>query len=81
VYGQDGEPCALCSVKTDLGDLEPVSGLIKPVLALGHGAIPASLHFTRFHPALGAENVVWQHEPVAALAAGLAEQLDGISRK
>ena len=58
VYGAGTEPCALGSVKTNLGHLEPVSGvtgLVKAVLAVRHGVIPPTLHFTRWNPALGAE--------------------------
>lgn len=48
VYGTDG-PCALGSVKTNIGHAQSASGaigLIKAVLALQHGAVPANLHFT-----------------------------------
>lgn len=46
-----GRPCALGSVKTNLGHLEAaagVAGLIK--VALGHLEIPASLHFQEPNP-------------------------------
>ena len=48
VYGTEG-PCALGSVKTNIGHAQSASGaigLIKAVLALQHGAVPANLHFT-----------------------------------
>ena len=48
VYGTDG-PCALASVKSNLGHTESAAGtvgLIKAVLALQHGTVPRMLHFT-----------------------------------
>ncbi|WP_370629586.1 sulfolipid-1 biosynthesis phthioceranic/hydroxyphthioceranic acid synthase [Mycolicibacterium sp. BK634] len=49
VYGLD-TPCALGSVKTNVGHSQSASGvigLIKAILALQHGTIPRNLHFTR----------------------------------
>jgi len=49
VYGIES-PCALASVKTNLGHAQSASGtlgLIKAVLALQHGVIPPNLHFNR----------------------------------
>nr|WP_309227868.1 MULTISPECIES: sulfolipid-1 biosynthesis phthioceranic/hydroxyphthioceranic acid synthase [unclassified Mycolicibacterium] len=49
VYGVDG-PCALASVKTNMGHAQAASGavgLMKAVLALQHGVVPQNLHFTR----------------------------------
>ncbi|MFI0776831.1 SDR family NAD(P)-dependent oxidoreductase [Streptomyces sp. NPDC021212] len=58
VYGTGRDRCALASVKTNLGHLEPaagVTGLIKAILCLNEGRIPPNLHFTRWNPAIDAE--------------------------
>ncbi|MUL63444.1 polyketide synthase [Mycobacterium sp. CBMA 234] len=49
VYGVAG-PCALGSVKSNVGHTQSASGvlgLVKAVLALQHGSIPSNLHFNR----------------------------------
>ncbi|BBX69276.1 sulfolipid-1 biosynthesis phthioceranic/hydroxyphthioceranic acid synthase [Mycolicibacterium psychrotolerans] len=49
VYGIEG-PCALGTVKTNLGHAQSAAGtlgLMKAILALQHGAVPQNLHFTR----------------------------------
>jgi len=48
-------PCGIGSVKTNIGNLDAaagVLGLIKAVLAVRHGLVPATLHFTAPHPDL-----------------------------
>src|SRR5581483_3403377 len=51
--GRGSEPCAVGSVKTNLGHLEAaagIAGLVKVALALHARALPPSLHFTRPNP-------------------------------
>ncbi|MFF2412319.1 SDR family NAD(P)-dependent oxidoreductase [Streptomyces sp. NPDC058092] len=58
VYGTGHGRCALGSVKTNLGHLEPAAGitaLIKTVLCLQHGLIPPNVNFTRWNPAIAAD--------------------------
>ncbi|MFF7977426.1 SDR family NAD(P)-dependent oxidoreductase [Streptomyces sp. NPDC007905] len=58
VYGNGLSPCALGSVKTNLGHLEPaagITGLIKTVLCLQQGVIPPNLNFTGWHPSIAAD--------------------------
>jgi len=49
------EPLPIGSIKTNVGHLEPASGLagvLKALLALNHGILPPSLHFTAPNPAI-----------------------------
>jgi acyl transferase domain-containing protein/acyl carrier protein len=49
------EPCVIGSVKSNLGHLESaagVAGLLKAILAVHHGFIPASINVTRPNPAI-----------------------------
>ncbi|MEB3072027.1 sulfolipid-1 biosynthesis phthioceranic/hydroxyphthioceranic acid synthase [[Mycobacterium] vasticus] len=50
VYGSNGKPCAVGSVKSNLGHTESAAGavgLIKAILALQHGVVPPMVHFNR----------------------------------
>ena len=55
-----GDRCRIGSVKSNIGHLEPASGiagLLKVVLALRHGAIPRTLHFTHPNPQIPFEEL------------------------
>ena len=62
VYGKprgDAAPCAVGSVKTNIGHTEPVAGmagLIKTILAFQHGVIPPHLHLQNLNPNISLEN-------------------------
>ncbi|WP_372665979.1 SDR family NAD(P)-dependent oxidoreductase [Amycolatopsis kentuckyensis] len=76
--GRDaGQPLLVGSVKTNIGHLEGaagVAGLLKTVLSLEHGELPASLHFRTPNPEipLDALKIRVQDRPSAWPGAGLA---------
>ena len=53
-------PCAIGSVKTNIGHLEAaagIAGLIKVVLSMNHGTIPPSLHYQSPNPHIPFEEI------------------------
>ena len=54
-----GDPCALASVKSNIGHLESAAGvasLVKTILQMRHKQFVPSLHAEQLNPALGLEN-------------------------
>lgn len=55
-----GEPCLISSVKSNIGHLEPASGiagLLKAILALKHRQLPPTVHFRRPNPKIPFEDL------------------------
>jgi acyl transferase domain-containing protein/NADPH:quinone reductase-like Zn-dependent oxidoreductase/acyl carrier protein len=72
-------PVVLGSVKTNFGHTEGaagVAGLIKAVLALEHGRIPKSLHFTKPNP-----HIAWSELDVAVAAEAVEWPRNGTPRR
>lgn len=69
VFGRArAEPLWIGSVKSNLGHLEAgagVAGMMKTVLALHHGELPPSIHFTTPNP-----HVEWDSTPVRVVTSG-----------
>ena len=87
VFGRDreqGRPLVVGAVKTNIGHLTGaagMAGLIKAVLALGHGRIPGNLHYREPNPAIDFERcptllpdrpVEWPHDPRRPRVAGVS---------
>ncbi|WP_437606620.1 SDR family NAD(P)-dependent oxidoreductase [Sorangium sp. So ce834] len=70
VYGEGrpgGRPLKIGSVKTNIGHLESaagVAGVMKVVLSLGHGALPAQLHARALNP-----RIPWAELPIEVATA------------
>ncbi|MFJ9693761.1 amino acid adenylation domain-containing protein [Kitasatospora sp. NPDC101183] len=65
VFGAAGRtaPCALGSVKSNIGHADAtagIAGLIKAVLMLHHGELVPSLHYTRPNPELGLDTGLFE---------------------
>ncbi|WP_434042178.1 MULTISPECIES: type I polyketide synthase [Sorangium] len=80
---EDGSTCVLGAVKTNIGHLEAaagVAGVIKAVLALQRGEIPANLHFKALNPRISLEKTpfVIPTEPVP-WRPGARRRLAGVS--
>ena len=55
VYGRGEDPCALGTVKTNMGHLEAaagIAGFVKAALSVQRGQIPPNLHFSQWNPAI-----------------------------
>ncbi|HTI20312.1 MAG TPA: beta-ketoacyl synthase N-terminal-like domain-containing protein [Kutzneria sp.] len=71
--------CAIGSVKTNIGHTDAaagIAGLIKAVLAVEHGIIPASLHFTSPNP-----RIPFEGSPFRVAARTEKWETDGIPRR
>lgn len=80
----NSRPLLVGTVKSNVGHLEAaagVAGLIKTVLALHHGVVPANLHLTELNPLIDVEGVALEfpitHRPWPA--ADGAERVAGVS--
>lgn len=75
--------CAIGSIKTNLGHLDNaagVAGLIKTALAVEHGRIPPSLHFTRPNPEIDfAAGPFYVNTELAEWRSGRAPRRAGVS--
>jgi acyl transferase domain-containing protein/acyl carrier protein len=75
-------PCLVGSVKTNLGHLEGAAGIvgvIKTVLALQHGSVPAHLHFRRLNPHITLPDALAIPTALTPWPAGRARRCAGVS--
>ncbi len=80
---QDGQPCVLGALKSNIGHLEAaagIAGLIKVVLSLQHGSIPPNVHFQTLNPYISLENTpfIIPTETIA-WAGGAKDRIAGVS--
>ena len=74
-------PCQIGSVKTNIGHLEAaagIAGVIKTVLALHHGRIPAHLHLRQLNPLIHLEGTPFR-VPVTTMDWPPGRRLAGVS--
>jgi phthiocerol/phenolphthiocerol synthesis type-I polyketide synthase C len=83
VLGQSrSEPLPIGSIKTNIGHLEPASGLagvLKALLALNHGILPRSLHFDEPNPRIDFDQLNLSVCAQALPLPNAAEQCAGIN--
>jgi len=75
-------PLPLGSIKTNIGHLEPASGLagvLKALLALDHGILPPSLHFDELNPNIDFGNLNMTVCTQPLLLPKAAEQIAGVN--
>ena len=75
-------PLLIGSVKTNIGHLEPASGLagvLKAMLALNHGILPRSLHFDEPNPNIDFEQLNVQVCGQSVLLPSAAERCAGVN--
>jgi acyl transferase domain-containing protein/acyl carrier protein len=75
-------PCLVGSVKTNLGHLEGaagIAGLIKTVLALQHGSVPAHLHFRSLNPHISMPPALAIPTSLSPWPAGRGRRCAGVS--
>ncbi|MGW9434791.1 type I polyketide synthase [Streptomyces sp. NPDC055607] len=75
-------PCLIGSAKGNIGHLEAasgVAGLIKTVLALEHGVLPGTVHFTEPNPELGLKETPFEVVAQTRAWPGAGPRVAGVS--